>query len=206
MPGGLWTSAGGRRRWRRQEGRKGLGLGKSVRRCQEGSGHLQEGGGDGGGRREGKDWAWASLSGDARRALDICRRAAEMAEAGGKERIGLSHVTAAYQEMFTSPKIQAIRSCSKYEQFVLQVLAGEFHRTGVEESSVGAVFRELSARLRTEAMPVLSLPGAVAACARLSAMRLILAEHFRNGLETKLRLNVAADDINFALKQEEEDS
>ena len=51
------------------------------------------------------------------------------------------------------------RSCSKYEQMVLQVLAGEFHRTGVEESSVGAVFRELSARLRTEAMSVLSLPG-----------------------------------------------
>jgi len=147
----------------------------------------------------------ASLSGDARRALDICRRAAEMAEAAGKERIGLSHVTAAYQEMFTSPKIQAIRSCSKYEQFVLQVLAGEFHRTGVEESSVGAVFRELSARLRTEAMSVLSLPGTVAACARLSAMRLLLAEHFRHGLETKLRLNVAADDINFALKQEEEE-
>ena len=31
--------------------------------------------------------------------------------------------------------------------------------------------------------------------------------HFRlrHGLETKLRLNVAADDINFALKKEEED-
>ena len=101
------------------------------------------------------------------------------------------------------------RSCSKYEQFVLQVLAGEFHRTGVEESSVCAVFRELSARLRTEAMPVLSLPGVeinlktsnigvsesykdnvslelmfalagtTAACARLSALRLLLAEHFR---------------------------
>ena len=39
------------------------------------------------------------------------------------------------------------------------MLASEFHRTGVEESNVGAVFRELSARLRTEAMPVLSLPG-----------------------------------------------
>ena len=51
------------------------------------------------------------------------------------------------------------RSCSKYEQLILQVLAGEFHRTGVEESCVGAVFRELSARLRTEAMSVLSLPG-----------------------------------------------
>ena len=51
----------------------------------------------------------ASLSGDARRALDICRRATELAEAAGETRIGLKHVTAAYQEMFTSPKIQAIR-------------------------------------------------------------------------------------------------
>ena len=99
-----------------------------------------------------------------------------MAEAAGKEKIGLTHVTAAYQEMFRrsgdqvrvaktnhrSPYITYpyIRSCSKHEQLVLQVLAGEFHRTGVEESNVGAVFRELSARLRTEAMSVLSLPGA----------------------------------------------
>jgi hypothetical protein len=32
---------------------------------------------------------------------------------------------------------------------------------------------------------VLSLPGAVALCARLSAMRLVLAEHYRHGLATK---------------------
>jgi origin recognition complex subunit 1 len=51
----------------------------------------------------------ASLSGDARRALDICRRATELAEGAGKASIGLKHVTAAYQEMFTSPKVQAIR-------------------------------------------------------------------------------------------------
>ena len=38
-------------------------------------------------------------------------------------------------------KIHTHRSCSKYEQMVLQVLSSEFHRTGVEESSVGAVFR-----------------------------------------------------------------
>ena len=55
----------------------------------------------------------ASLSGDARRALDICRRATEMAEAGGRERIKLEDVTRAHQEMFSSPKILAIRSSSR---------------------------------------------------------------------------------------------
>ena len=64
------------------------------------------------------------MSGDARRALDICRRATELAErdppAGrrlsspkkAKARSGLvtmEHVNAAIQEMFASPKIVAIR-------------------------------------------------------------------------------------------------
>ena len=55
----------------------------------------------------------ASLSGDARRALDICRRATELAESAGRDKIRLEHVTRAHQEMFSSPKILAIRSCSQ---------------------------------------------------------------------------------------------
>ena len=79
------------------------------------------------------------------------------------------------------------------------MLAAEFHRTGVEESSLGALCREFVIRLHTEGLEVLSLPGAVALCARLSAIRLVLAEHY-HGFATKLRLNVAGDDIKFALK------
>jgi len=141
----------------------------------------------------------AGLSGDARRALDICRRATEMAEAQGLKMIGTKHVTMAHQEMFSSPKIMAIRSCSKYEQFLLKVMVAEFHRTGVEETSINAVFREMLICLRTEGLETLSLPGTMAMVARLSATRLLLSEHMKNGLETKLRLNVATEDINFAL-------
>jgi len=146
----------------------------------------------------------ASLSGDARRALDICRRATEMAEIAGQEKIGVQHVTKAHMEMFSSPKILAIRSCTKYEQMLLKVMVSEFHRTGVEETSVGAVFREHQICLRTEGLEIISLVGTVAMIARLSALRLVLAEHFKLGLMTKLRLNVATDDIEFALKKIEE--
>merc|ERR1719153_1032180 len=146
----------------------------------------------------------AGLSGDARRALDICRRATEMAEAQGLKMIGMKHVTMAHQEMFSSPKIMAIRSCSKYEQFLLKVMVSEFHRTGVEETSINAVFREMLICLRTEGLETLSLPGTMAMVARLSATRLLLSEHMKNGLETKLRLNVATEDINFALLNQEE--
>jgi len=147
----------------------------------------------------------AGLSGDARRALDICRRATEMAEAQGQKMIGMMHVTKAHQEMFSSPKIMAIRCCTKYEQLLLKVMVGEFHRTGVEETTVAAVFREIQICLRTEGMETLSLPGTVAMVARLAATRLLLSEHMKNGLETKLRLNVATEEINFALKTQEGD-
>ncbi|XP_014675258.1 PREDICTED: uncharacterized protein LOC106815324 [Priapulus caudatus] len=57
----------------------------------------------------------AAVSGDARRALDICRRATEIAETtakpgGATVLVGMSHVEEALQEMFSSPRIVAMRS------------------------------------------------------------------------------------------------
>lgn len=67
----------------------------------------------------------AAVSGDARRALDICRRAVELAEQGQGEQVGLPHVNTALAEMIASPKVQAIRAASKMEQFFLQAIAAE---------------------------------------------------------------------------------
>ena len=51
------------------------------------------------------------MSGDARRALNICRRASELSESrqGGGGLVGLKDIEAAVTEMFTSPKIRAMR-------------------------------------------------------------------------------------------------
>ena len=56
----------------------------------------------------------AALSGDARRALDICRRSTEIAELAAHRQckevlVGMGQVDTALQEMFSSPKIVAIR-------------------------------------------------------------------------------------------------
>ena len=71
----------------------------------------------------------AALSGDARRALDICRRATEIAEtkklppSPSKSPIkraalvGMMHVDQAIREMFTSPKIAAIRYCGLHTYY-----------------------------------------------------------------------------------------
>lgn len=76
----------------------------------------------------------ASVSGDARRALDICRRAAEIAEAEGKaELVNMTHVNEALNLMITQPKVQAIKHCSFLEQLILQSIVGEvrFNLRGV---------------------------------------------------------------------------
>jgi len=53
----------------------------------------------------------AALFGDARRALDICRRATELIDhnVDGKGIVKMTHVDAALQEMYSAPKIVAVR-------------------------------------------------------------------------------------------------
>ena len=51
------------------------------------------------------------MSGDARRALDICRRATELVGLSDNDKglVTMTHVDAALQEMYSAPKIVAIR-------------------------------------------------------------------------------------------------
>lgn len=54
----------------------------------------------------------AALSGDARRCLDICRRATEICEhtsASVPALVGMAHVMEALDEMFSSAYVAAIR-------------------------------------------------------------------------------------------------
>ena len=67
------------------------------------------------------------------------------------------------------------------------------------------VYSELGRLLCTEGLPCLSLDGLATMLGGLSAQRLILAEHLRKGLDTKIWLNVSVDDVDFALKNVEEE-
>lgn len=69
----------------------------------------------------------ASVSGDCRRALDICRRATEIAEEMNAKNqiVGFAHVNKALEEMFASPRIKAIKCCTKFEKLFLQAVASE---------------------------------------------------------------------------------
>lgn len=88
------------------------------------------------------------MSGDCRRALDICRRATEIAEenssrAKKKIEINFGHITQALNEMFASPKVRAIKNCTNFEKLFLQAVASEITRTGIEEVEFQRVYWQI---------------------------------------------------------------
>jgi origin recognition complex subunit 1 len=60
----------------------------------------------------------AAVSGDARRALDLCRRAAELAQKHGRS-VGLEDIRSALAEMSSSPIVAAMENCALHEQLFL---------------------------------------------------------------------------------------
>ncbi|XP_034651981.1 origin recognition complex subunit 1 [Drosophila subobscura] len=142
----------------------------------------------------------AAVSGDARRALDICRRATEIADTAQDKCVTMLHVQQALGEMIASAKVQAIKNCSRLEQIFLQAVAAEVTRTGVEESTFMGVYTQVET---IAAFMGVSLPPpgrALRLCAKLGAERLIISEHSRNDLFQKILLNVSTDDIHYALR------
>ncbi|XP_005151186.2 origin recognition complex subunit 1 [Melopsittacus undulatus] len=148
----------------------------------------------------------AALSGDARRCLDICRRATEICEfdsqKGTPEMVRMAHVTEAIGEMFSSPYVNAIRNASLHEQIFLKAILAEFRRAGVEEATVQQVYRHLLALCRMEGIPSPTVSEVMAICSRLGACRLLLVESSAKYLELRVRLNVSQDDVMYALKDE----
>ncbi|KAG1657258.1 Origin recognition complex subunit 1 [Nymphon striatum] len=157
----------------------------------------------------------AAVSGDARRALDVCRRATEIAESSltlsPKKKnnqnmsgiVVMSHVDKALQEMFSSPKIEAIRAASKQEKIFLRAILAEFQRTGLEEGVFQNILHQHIAICGLEGVQPPSQSELTLLSAQLGACRLILNENVNNELKQRIRLNVNADDIYYALKEKE---
>ncbi|VDL14655.1 unnamed protein product [Hymenolepis diminuta] len=144
----------------------------------------------------------AAVSGDARRALDICRRAAETAqlEGGRTFTTTIQHVNAALREMFTSPVLTALRCVSHYERLLLRAIVSEVSARGVEEVILYRCLQQLYALCNLEGVPKPSDTEVFAMCASLGAYKLIMTEPSRRDTNMLLRLNCSQSDVLFALK------
>ncbi|XP_010845481.1 PREDICTED: origin recognition complex subunit 1 isoform X1 [Bison bison bison] len=149
----------------------------------------------------------AALSGDARRCLDICRRATEICEFSCQKPdspglVTTAHLLEAIDEMFSSSYITAIKNSSILEQSFLRAILAEFRRSGLEEATFQQVYIQHVALCRMEGLPYPTMSETMAVCSRLGACRLLLVEPSRNDVLRRVRLNVSQDDVLYALKEE----
>uniref|UniRef100_A0A182JH06 Origin recognition complex subunit 1 n=1 Tax=Anopheles atroparvus TaxID=41427 RepID=A0A182JH06_ANOAO len=147
----------------------------------------------------------AAVSGDARRALDICRRSTELADYQSKKSnqpatVSMLHVQQALGEMIASAKVKTILCCSRLEQLFLQAVTAEVIRTGIEECNFLGVYAQFESLAAFSGISVPNPGRAMAICARLGASRLLVYENGRNDIYQKILLNISTDDVHYALQ------
>ncbi|KAJ2690809.1 Origin recognition complex, subunit 1 [Coemansia spiralis] len=156
----------------------------------------------------------SAVSGDARRALDVCRRAVEIVEAesareGGKrgranEDAGLlvtmMVIDRAVKEMYASGNVAFIQNASLQQKVFLLALRAAIRKAGIPEVSLGDVafvHRQLC-QMHELAIPTYDQVAKI--CSQLGATRCILTESSILDVHQQVRLAIAEDDITVALR------
>ncbi|KAL2332171.1 hypothetical protein Fmac_019752 [Flemingia macrophylla] len=154
----------------------------------------------------------AAISGDARRALEICRRAAEIADyrmklisntefsTSGKGLVGMVHVEAAIQEMFQAPHIQMMKSCSRVSKIFLTAMVHELYKTGMGETTFEKLAMSVSRLCCCNGEVFPGYDTLLRVGCKLGECRIILCEAGSKHRLQKLQLNFPSDDVAFALR------
>ncbi|CAG8496374.1 5611_t:CDS:2 [Ambispora gerdemannii] len=159
----------------------------------------------------------SAFSGDARRALDICRRAVEILESNlcktsdsgvststtPKKQVTIAIVDKAIKEMLNSPSVTFVRRASLHQKLFLWSIIETQRQKGADETE----FREVVLHHETLCMihdiekpPYSDL---FAICSFLCNCAAIFAQDGRRDIYRRIRLNcVSEDDIILALKQD----
>ncbi|KAK9154976.1 hypothetical protein Sjap_002456 [Stephania japonica] len=153
----------------------------------------------------------AAISGDARRALEICKRAAELAdyrlkksspdyESAGKPLVGMVEVEAAIQEMFQAPHIQVSDyyfHANLWWYAIQNNFVGDTKGKKWKMEKLAVTVSRLCAS-NGEAFP--GWDTLLKVGCKLGESRIILCEAGARHRLQKLLLNFPSDDVAFALK------
>ena len=160
----------------------------------------------------------AAVSGDVRRALELCRRAAEIAEAeeaaaaaapvDGDEAtqppeqhlVQMEHITAAVKELFGEPHMVALRTAGPHAKVALCALLCEMRRTGLADVAMEDVYVRYVELCRMHGVVAAAWGAAAAVVARLGEARVLLCEPGALGAAQRVALNVSTDSVEYTLK------
>ena len=143
----------------------------------------------------------AAVTGDARRVLEICRKAIGFAQADKAKEVTLAHVEQAASILSCSSGTQAVQNCSRHEQLLLRGLSAEFLRTKTEEGHFDKVYDNYADLCRLDDVEPLQFSVVYELVRRLSGHRLLVLDESRHGTirSRRIRLNMNQDDLMYAL-------
>ncbi|XP_042377517.1 origin of replication complex subunit 1-like isoform X1 [Zingiber officinale] len=161
----------------------------------------------------------AAMSGDARRALEICRRAAEIADyqlkqsllskqslgsrddlMEEKQRVRMTHIQAALEEVFQAPHIQVMKTSSRLSKIFLVAMVRELYRTGLGETNFEKLATTVISMCSSNREAPPGWDTLMKVGCKLGESRIILCEEGTKHRLQKLQLNFPSDDVSFALK------
>ena len=160
----------------------------------------------------------AAVSGDVRRALELCRMGAEMAceqnmaAVGTKSqgqgqpqdaKVTIKHIDAAIKEMFGASHMKLLEALPELDMIVLGFLILELRKSGTIETVLEQLITRAKRTLRMiPDMGALKDPQIAEvsnSITQLSRMKLIVAEPPIKHRHRKMALNIPADDITYTI-------
>ncbi|XP_050533491.1 origin recognition complex subunit 1 isoform X2 [Daktulosphaira vitifoliae] len=142
----------------------------------------------------------AAVSGDARRALDICRRAIDLIKSEDESQmITINHVNQVINSILSGLRVTAIRQCSLFEQYFLRALRDETVRTGFDHSTIDSVYTQMKNICLLEGEELPNDQQIIMMTYRLRDNGLIFLEKKQWDVFRKVSLNVSPEDISYAL-------
>ncbi|EPB88802.1 hypothetical protein HMPREF1544_04442 [Mucor circinelloides 1006PhL] len=148
----------------------------------------------------------SAVSGDARRALDICRRAVEIVEqrisesSESKKHVTIAVVDEAVKEMFSSPSVAFIRSCSLHQKIFLVACMQRSRAIGLAEIEFGDVAHYHIQTCKWHNIEPPNTSDLMRVCESLGQTRALIMEAGRMDICMRLSLNLIEEDIVMACK------
>ncbi|KAG2225955.1 hypothetical protein INT45_006651 [Circinella minor] len=154
----------------------------------------------------------SAVSGDARRALDICRRAVEIVESkqqqilpsnnGGKSttHVTISIINDTIKEMLASPTVSFLQTCALHQKLFLVSVMQCIRRSGLGDVEFGdaAEYHMQACRWHHVQPPTTS--DLMRVCESLGQARALVIEGGRMDLAMRMSLNISEQDIVMGCK------
>ncbi|KAG5358271.1 Origin recognition complex subunit 1 [Yarrowia sp. B02] len=157
----------------------------------------------------------ASVSGDARRALDLCRRAVEIAELDSEE-VQIKHIQQAANEATSTPIYNYLQGLPMAFKIFLCALLARKRRNGLPSDSLGDIIEEIERMIKSstnagflshillEGGKRVRMTGFMNAVTELVEAGIIIQQSIKGERSAQVRLTIGVEEITSALKNDDD--